>query len=164
MFRIINSTIHCSRGDSGTINLTIPIVDNNNYIKYTDSNSPANIYWYDADSKKLYDSDYEESTVDINTLTMVKYEFQPTDEIAFKIYERNGYTKAPLKTVVVTVDTAATSIEIPLTKADTTFGNIENKETVFWYDITLNDDSTVVCYNEDGAKEMIIYPAKGDGE
>lgn len=164
MFRTINNTIQCSRGDSGTIVLTIPIVDKNNYIKYTDNNTPANIYWYDMENKVLYDSDYIESSVSINTLTMVVYEFQPGDIIEFKIYERNGYNKAPLKTIAITADVASTSIDIPLTKADTTFAKIENRETVYWYDITLNEDSTVVCYNEDGAKEMIIYPAKGDGE
>ena len=162
MFRIENNTIHCSRGDSGTIKLTIPIVDRKNYIKYTDGNTPENIYWYDIENQKLYDSDYIESSVSIKTLTMVVYEFQPGDVIEFKAYEKNGYNKPPLTTVTVTVDAASIHVDIPLTKADTTFAKIENKETVYWYDVTLNDDSTVVCYNENGAKEMIIYPAKGD--
>lgn len=164
MFKIINNTIHCSRGDSGTVVLTVPIVDKNNYIKYIDNNIPANVYWYDIANQVLYDCDYTESSVSISDLTMVKYEFQPGDIIEFKIYEKNGYNKAPLKTKIITADTAATSIDIPLTQADTTFSKIENRETTYWYDITLNEDSTVVCYNEDGAKEMIIYPAKGDGE
>ena len=164
MFKIVNNTIHCSRGDSGTVVLIVPITDRNDYIKYTDSGSPENIYWYDAENKVLYDSDYVESETSIDTLTMVKYEFQQGDVIDFKIYERNGYNKPPLKEVSITVETAATSVEIPLTKSDTTFDKIENRQTTYWYDITLNDDSTVVCYNENGAKEMIIYPAKGDGE
>lgn len=164
MFRTINNTIHCSRGDSGIITLTVPIVDNNNYIKYIDENTPGTVYWYDTENRVLYDSNYNESTTDINTLTMVKYEFQPSDVIEFKIYEKNGYNKPPLKTIIVTIDTTCTSVSIPLTKADTTFAKIENREVVYWYDITLNDDSTVVCYNENGAKEIIIYPAKGDGE
>ena len=164
MFKIINNTIHCSRGDSGTVVLTVPITDRNDYIKYTDSCSPENIYWYDTENKVLYDSDYVESETGIDTLTMLKYEFQQGDVIDFKIYERNGYNKPPLKEISITVETPATSVDIPLTKSDTTFDKIENRQATYWYDITLNDDSTVVCYNENGAKEMIIYPAKGDGE
>lgn len=164
MFKVKNSTIHCSRGDSGTITLRIPITDANDYIKYKDNSTPANEYWYDSVKKKLYDSNYEESSVSLDTLTMVLYEFQVGDIIKLNIYERNGYDKEPLKTKSVTVATAGTSVDISLTEEDTTFSAVVNKPTTYWYDITLNDDQTVVCYNEDGAKEFIVYPAKGDEE
>lgn len=97
MFKIKNSTIHCSRGDSGTIKLKIPITDANDYIKYEDNNTPANIYWYDTKKKKLYNSNYEESSVSIDTLTMVLYQFEIGDSIKINIYEKNGYGKEPLK-------------------------------------------------------------------
>ena len=71
MFRIENNTIHCSRGDSGTITLTIPIVDRKNYIKYTDGNTPENIYWYDIENQKLYDNEGIESQISVLTLTEV---------------------------------------------------------------------------------------------
>ena len=165
MFKIKSSTIHCSRGDGGTIALKIPITDVNNYVKYVDNSTPANVYWYDTKKKKLYDSDYEEETeVTIATLTMVVYQFAVGDVIKINIYEKNGYNKTPLKTKSVTVTTAANSVDIPLSEEDTTFGDISNKPITYWYDITLNDDITVVCYDEDGAKEFILYPAKGDEE
>lgn len=164
MFKIKNSTIHCSRGDSGTITLRIPITDANDYIKYTDSNSPANIYWYDSTKKKLYDSNYEESSVSLETLSIVYYQFVNGDVVKLNIYKRNGYDIEPLKTKSVTVESSGNSVDIPLTEEDTTFGEIVNKATPYWYDITLNNDQTVVCYNEDGAKEFIMYPAKGDDE
>lgn len=165
MFKIKDSTIHCSRGDRGTITLKIPITDANDYVKYEDNYSPTNVYWYDTKRKKLYDSDYKEETkVTIDTLTMVLYQFQVGDIVKMNIYERNGYGKIPIMTKTATVVTAGNSVDISLTEKDTTFSDSVNKPTTYWYDITLNEDITVVCYNEDGPKEFIIYPAKGDEE
>lgn len=162
MFKIKESTIYCSRGDSGTIMLKIPITDSNDYIKYEDSSQK--IYWYDTKSKVLYDEDYNESSVLIDSLNMVCYQFQIGDKITFNIYEKNGYGKEPLMTKEVEVTEVSDNVNIVLNENDTTFGNPVNKETIYWYDITLNDSLTVVCYNEDGAKEFIQYPAKGVDE
>lgn len=164
MFKIKDSTIHCSRGDEGTISLRIPITDVNDYIKYQDNSNPVNVYWYDTKNEILYDSDYKESSIQLNTLSIVYYQFQVGDKIRFNIYQKNGYDKEALMSKEIEVIEAAEVAEIPLTEEDTTFGNPVNKETIFWYDITLNNDLTVVCYNEDGPKEFIEYPAKGVDE
>ena len=162
MFKIKNGTIHCSRGDGGTIKLKIPIVDAKDYIKYQDVSN--NIYWYNSKSKILYDSNYEETEVLLNTLSMVLYEFQVDDKVTFNIYEKKGYDKDPLMTKEVIVSEITDCVDIPLSKENTTFGEQINKPTIFWYDITLNEKMTIVGYNEDGEKEFIEYPAKGDGE
>lgn len=162
MFKIETSTIHCSRGDAGTITLEIPYMDNNGYIEYLDGSE--NVYWYDAVKKKLYDSDYEESSTSLATLTKQLYEFQTGDKIKFNIYESKGYDKEPLISKEITILTDSYTALIPLNEEDTTFGEIPNKPTTYWYDITLNDDLTVVCYNEEGAMLFIQYPAKGDDE
>ena len=52
-------------------------------------------------------------------------------------------------------------IDIVLTGEDTTLGEQINAPNPLWYDITLNEVNTLVCYNEHGAKEFILYPAKG---
>lgn len=162
MFKIKDGTIHCSRGDGGTITLSIPMTDVNNYVRYEDTS--GNTYWYNEKSKILYDSDYKESSVSVDTLSMVFYEFQAGDKVTLNIYEKNGYGKQPLTSKEVIVEAAGESVDISLTSEDTTFSNPVNKATIFWYDITLNDDLTVICYDEDGAKEFIMYPAKGDDE
>lgn len=162
MFRIENSTIHCSRGDVGTITLKIPYTDNHNYMRYVDGNE--NVYWYDTEKKKLYDSDYEESQESLDDLTQELYEFQVGDKVKFNIYERKGYDKEPLISKTIEVASTTYELPIPLYSEDTTFGEIPNKEVTYWYDITLNDDLTIVCYNEEGAMQFIMYPAKGDGE
>ena len=162
MFKIETSTIHCSRGDAGTITLKIPYMDNNGYIKYLDGED--NVYWYDKEKKKLYDEDYEESQTSLDTLTEQFYQFEVGDKIKFNIYEAKGYDSEPLLSKTINVVEAAYEVEIPLYEEDTTFGEIPNKATTYWYDITLNEDLTVVGYTEDGAKLFIQYPAKGDGE
>lgn len=164
MFKIKESTIHCSRGDGGTISLKVPFVDANNYIKYEDNEVTPNVYWYDNENKILYDSNYNKSSVSLDTLTMVLYQFQTNDKITFNIYAKNGYNKQPVLSKIINVESTSDSVDIALTEDDTTFGAIPNKPTIYWYDITLNDDATVVCYNEEGAKEFIQYPAKGDEE
>lgn len=162
MFKIKNTTIHCSRGDKGTFMLKLPYTDDNDYIKYQDNQD--NVYWYDNKNDKLYDSDYNESSVPLNTLTIQLYEFQVNDKIKLNVYEKNGYEEEPLMTKEVVILTEAESVTISLNEEDTTFGEISNKPITYWYDITLNGDQTVVCYNEQGAKEFIQYPAKGDEE
>lgn len=164
MFKIKNTTIHCSRGDCGTISLKVPYVDVNGYIKYEDDEITPNIYWYDKANNVLYDADYNKSSVSIDTLHIVFYQFQVDDKITFNIYLKNGYDDEPMLSKDIIVETASDSIDISLTEEDTTFGTIYNKPTIYWYDITLNDDMTVVCYNEEGPKEFIQYPAKGDEE
>jgi len=163
MFKIDKEfKIHCSRGDAGTITLKIPYIDNNGYLKYEDGSE--NVYWYDVARKKLYDEDYEESSVDLSTLTLQYYQFQVGDVIRFNIYEKKGYDQLPITSKDITIASATDECMIPLYEADTTIGEIENKPVTYWYDITLNEDMTIVCYNEDGAQEFILYPAKGDEE
>lgn len=162
MFKIQSSTIHCSRGDAGTITLKIPYTDNNDYIKYLDGDD--NVYWYDFEKKILYDENYEESQESLENLTEQYYQFQVGDIVKFNIYERKGYDKEPLLSKSIEVLETAYELEIPLNEEDTTFGEIPNKATTYWYDITLNEDLTIVCFNEEGAREFIMYPAKGDEE
>ena len=163
MFKIDKDfKIHCSRGDDGTITLKVPYIDNNGYLKYEDGSD--NVYWYDSTRKKLYDSDYEESSVSLDTLTLQLYEFQVGDKVKFNIYDKKGYDKETLVSKEVEVETAGEQVDILLTEGDTTFGDIANKPITYWYDITLNEDLTIICYNEDGAMEFIQYPAKGEDE
>lgn len=162
MFRIKGSTIHCSRGDECIITLSIPITDINNYIKYTDELN--NVFWYDSNNKVIYDVNYNESEVTVDTLNIVLYEFQIGDKLTFNIYNKKGYDEKTLMTKEVSVEQKGNSIDIPLTAKNTTFSNPINKATTFWYDITLNDSMTVIGFDENEAKEFIMYPAKGDGE
>lgn len=92
------------------------------------------------------------------------YEFHATDKITFNVYLKNGYDDEPVLHKDIECEEGSKSVTIPLTEEDTTFGTIANKPVTYWYDVTLNDDQTVLCYNEDGPKEFIQYPAKGVDE
>lgn len=58
------------------------VKDEHNYLKYTDGTYN---YWYDTEKEVLYDSDYEESQVSVETLTKVMtssiYTLDGTDEV-----------------------------------------------------------------------------------
>lgn len=162
MFKIEGTTIHCSRGDVGAFSLKLPITDIQKNIKYEDKD--GNTYWYNEKSNELYDYNYNISNMSKEDLNCVFYRFQIGDKIRFNIYEKNGYNKEAIKTKEIKVDEETESIYIELTEKETTFGIPVNKPTIFWYDITLNENLTVICYDEDGSKEFIEYPAKGDDE
>lgn len=162
MFKIKDSTIHCSRGDTGAFTLKLPITDVDNNVKYEDTS--GNVYWYNIKKNELYDSNYNISDISLETLNIVYYEFQEGDKITFSIYEKNGYNKEPVMTKDINVTAATYGVYVELTEADTAFNSPINKPTTFWYDVTLNDDLTIICYDENDAKEFIQYPAKAKGD
>ena len=163
MFKISGNTIHCSRGDKGIITLRMPIIDKNSYIKYKDEGNKY--YWFDEKNQILYDENYKENTeISIDTLSIVYYEFEENDKISIIVYNKKGYGENPLMTKETVVAKSSNSVDIVLTEEDTTFGEVANKAIVYWYDITLNDNQTIVCFDENGAKEFIQYPAKGADE
>ena len=164
MFRITkNGQIHCSRGDDGTINFKMAEADSNGFIKYLDNEQ--NIYWYDSHNNILYDNQYEiDRNTSIYTLSMVFVNFSPNDEILLNIYELKGYALNPLLSKTVTVTEETDNVDIYLSSEDTTLGEQINAPNPLWYDITLNGTNTLVCYNEYGAQEFILYPAKGAEE
>ncbi len=113
MFKIDNEkTIHISRGDSFSLNLT---ANNGNY------------------------------------------NFVVGDVIKLRVYEKKGYAKEPVLEVSYTVETAGTNqiISVP----QVLFGEDINKPKTYWYEISVNEDSTIIAYDEDGAKLFIVYPA-----
>ena len=48
-----------------------------------------------------------------------------------------------------------------LSSEETKIGNVISKPVVYWYEIEINPDSapiTIIGYDNDGAKELILYP------
>lgn len=92
-----------------------------------------------------------------------EYEFQSGDVIALRIFEKKGYTKEPVLEKSVTISKVTTEVDIFLIEDDTLFCQETNKAITYWYSISLNED-VIVGYDEDGAKQFIIYPAKVRGD
>lgn len=102
----------------------------------------------------IWDYENEEET---------RYEFKPTDKITFIVYERNGYTRREvLKKEYLISDLGytitTTKPELILTKEDTRTFELLNKPKTYWYEILLNDDTTIFGSTDDGAKKIIVYP------
>lgn len=91
------------------------------------------------------------------------YEFQPEDKISFVVFNKKGYTKTEVLRIEKTLlemgyAGATTTPEIQLTEEDTKSFDLVNKSKTYWYDLVLNDSTTLLGYDETGAKKIIIYP------
>lgn len=92
-----------------------------------------------------------------------KYMFQLTDKIAFVVKEKKGYTKQEVlrieKTLAEMGEVEPTEYpEIIFTEEDTKAFDLLDKKKTYWYDIVLNDTTTILGYDTDGAKKLVIFP------
>lgn len=91
-------------------------------------------------------------------LSIDGYIFKPEDKIAFRIYERNRLSMAPLSEVITTVEEESATVRITVPSEATKIGKILNKPMEYWYEIELNDSFTVIGYDDNGPKTIILYP------
>ena len=115
MFKITGNTIHCTRGDKGTINLQIPLTDT------------------------------------------TYYQFLTTDKVVFTVKSKFNDATPKIRKIVEFIEPTNTA-SIILTEKDTTIDSLIKEPTVYYYDISLNENETVIGYDEDGGKEFILYP------
>ena len=115
MFKIKDETIHITRGDSGTIELSIE-----------------------------------------------DYTFKVGDIVEFRVYNKKGLNQVPLINKKIEINQEQEVVNIELDSDDTKIGELVNKETEYWYEIELNNDKTVIGYDENGAKLFILYPEGAD--
>lgn len=92
-----------------------------------------------------------------------EYEFKAGDVILLRIFEKKGYDKKTLLEKSVKLTETTTEVNISLIEDDTLFCLETNKAITYWYSISLNED-VIIGYDEDGAKQFIIYPAKVKGD
>ena len=86
------------------------------------------------------------------------YTFSIGDTVELRVYEKKGLDKQPVLSKEITVSKAGETVDIELTAEDTKIGEMINKEKEYWYEIELNDNQTVIGYDEKGAKKLILYP------
>lgn len=164
MFKTDGTTIKVTRGDHGTIDFFIPLKDKEGNLKYLDNDS--NVYWYDLKEKKLYDSSYEISTVDIKTLTLQLHTFNVDDVIRFKVFKRKDCHFVEIQKDIVVTE-PKTNIDIILSKEDTKIGGLINNPVDYWYEVELNPNTepqTVICFDDDGEKIFKLFPEGADKE
>lgn len=91
------------------------------------------------------------------------YEFQPDDKITFVAVEKKGYTKEEILRKDYTLRDIGyikptTTPEIPLTSEETKLFALANKKKTYWYDLVLNDETTMLGLDDEGAKKIVVYP------
>lgn len=97
------------------------------------------------------------------------YKFKFTDKLSFVVFEKKGYTKEEVFRIDWIVKDLnypeeSESVEIPLIEELTKLFPQTNKKKVYWYDICLNDTTTILGFDEDGAKKLIVYPEGGGAD
>ena len=86
------------------------------------------------------------------------YTFQVGDKIRFTCFENKGYTRNEIFSKEYTISTATTTPTLTLTSTDTKKFEELNKKKTYWYDIVLNDTTTILGMDDEGAKKIIVYP------
>lgn len=97
-----------------------------------------------------------------------KYLFQLDDKISFIVMEKKGYTQEELFRVEKTLREMGEPEptyypEIRLTKEETKLFDLSNKSQTYWYDIVLNDTTTILGFMIDdddktGASKIVVFP------
>lgn len=89
------------------------------------------------------------------------YTFQVGDVIMFGVYNRNKLNEDAVLLKEYTIDEAKTKVTLNFDKDDFVIGDLINKPVTYWYEIQLNNN-TIIGYDENGAKEFILYPEGSD--
>lgn len=95
------------------------------------------------------------------------YEFQLDDKITFVAFNKKGYTKDEILRKEYTIRDLGyieptTHPELRLTPEETKKFPLSNKKQTYWYDLVLNDSTTLLGLDDEGAKKIIVYPEVGE--
>ena len=92
------------------------------------------------------------------------YQFKVGDVVTFGVYNKKGYDEPALILKKITIEKTTETCYIPLASDDTRFGELINKETEYWYEISLNKE-TVLGHRhrkDGGARILWLLPEGSD--
>lgn len=84
--------------------------------------------------------------------------FAKGDILELSVYEKSKLDEEPVLTSSTIIAEETNFADIELTSEQTKIGDYINKPVTYWYEIELNGNQTLIGYDEDGAKEFILYP------
>ena len=112
----------------------------------------------DGTTIKINRGDILNFDLSLTSSTGDPYTFKDGDLIVFSVYNKNKMNEKALLLKEITVSGSQASVEIACTKEETKIGDLINKPVEYWYEIELNNEHTVIGYDEDGAKILMLYP------
>lgn len=86
------------------------------------------------------------------------YTYKANDKLIFSIYNKGKLTDDAILTKEVIATGGEESLNINCTSEETKIGDPINKEKEYWYEIELNGEHTVIGYDDEGAKLLMLYP------
>lgn len=112
----------------------------------------------DGTTIKLNRGDVLNLSLSIKMANNNSYIFQVGDKITFSIYEKKKMNEQAVLIKEVEVNETSESVSIDITSEETKLGDLINKPVEYWYEIELNEEYTVIGYDDDGAKKLMLYP------
>lgn len=91
------------------------------------------------------------------------YEFQTSDILYFTV-KRTYNDAQPVLRKIVTFSEPTTTATIILSSIDTSLGELSNTPLQYVYDVSINEDQTIIGFDENGAKYLTIYPEVSNGQ
>lgn len=87
------------------------------------------------------------------------------DVLTLKVYKKRKPDEVLIEKVFrVTADTD--KVQIYLSPEETKLGDIVGKPVTYWYEVELTalsgDKQTIIGYDDDGAKQFVLYPEGGE--
>lgn len=91
--------------------------------------------------------------------------FKKDDKFTFSIVRKGNYADVVFQKVFV-VPEDCDIFYLSFTNEEMRIGEIISTRTTYWYEIDLNNDTTILGHDKDGDKLFILYPeaAKKEGD
>ena len=84
--------------------------------------------------------------------------FKANDILKFSICKQGDYSTVVFQKEF-TVDEEASEVVLSFTAAETKIGEpIKSGEKTYWYEIELNDDQTLLGWDQNGPKLFVLWP------
>lgn len=97
-------------------------------------------------------------TLSVSYTDGTAYTFASGDTVVFSVYNKNQMSGNAVFMKTINVSTAGTTLPINLTGNDTKFGSLIDKPVEYWYEFELNNQYTILGYDDSGPKKLMLYP------
>lgn len=112
----------------------------------------------DGTTIKINRGDILSITLTLTSSAGTPYIFEQGDKIIFSVYKRGKMDEDAVLLKEKVVEQETQSVEITCTSQETKIGDLINMPVEYWYEIELNNEYTVIGYDDNGAKVFMLYP------